>query len=102
MQALLDEDDTQSQNKIAEMLNVTQKTISNHLGTIQKCGKFVHHKLTERLMENRKALVKFCLPDRKENVFLHRIVTGDLKWIYFENPKCKKSRSSCKNTKSIR
>ena len=23
--------------------------------------------------------------------FLHRIVTGDEKWIYFENPKCTKS-----------
>ena len=27
----------------------------------------------------------------KRKSFLHRIVTGDEKWIYFENPKRKKS-----------
>jgi len=27
----------------------------------------------------------------KRKSFLHRIVTGDEKWIYFENPKCKRS-----------
>ena len=27
----------------------------------------------------------------KKKSFLHRIVTGDEKWIYFDNPKCKKS-----------
>ena len=33
---------------------------------------------------------KFCLPDKRKS-FLYRIVTGDEKWIYFQNPKRKKS-----------
>ena len=38
--------------------------------------------------------VKTCqilLARQKRKSFLHRIVTGDEKWIYFQNPKCKKS-----------
>ena len=37
-----------------------------------------------------KTLLKFCDPDTKENQFIF-IVTGDEKWIYFKNPKRKKS-----------
>jgi len=47
------------------------------------------HELNDRQMERHQN--KFCLPDKKERSFLHRIVTGDEKWIYFQNPKRKKS-----------
>ncbi|EGI67232.1 Mariner Mos1 transposase [Acromyrmex echinatior] len=43
LQALLDEDDTQTQQELADQLNVTQKTISIRLkamGKIQKVGKW--------------------------------------------------------------
>ena len=48
LQALLYENDTQSQKQMAEMLNVSQKTISNRLKdleNIQKCGKWVPHEV---------------------------------------------------------
>ena len=79
---------------MAEKLNVSQKAISNHLkdmGNIQKCGKWVPHEVTERQMENRKTFYEIWLARQERKSFLHRIVTGDEKWIYFENPKCKKS-----------
>jgi len=38
-----------------------------------------------------KTHAKFCLPEKKRKSFLHRIVIGDEKWIYFQNPKRKKS-----------
>ena len=38
-----------------------------------------------------KTHAKFCLSRQKRKSFLHRIVTGDEKWIYFQNPKRKKS-----------
>lgn len=44
LQALLDEDDTQTQQELAEQLNVTQKAVSLRLkamGKIQKVGKWV-------------------------------------------------------------
>jgi len=35
--------------------------------------------------------VKCCLPGSKRKGFLHRIVTGDEKWIHYDNPKKRKS-----------
>jgi len=94
LQEILDEDDTLSQQEMAEMLNVDQATISRRLkvmGKIQKCGKWVPHELTERQQENRKIMSEMLLQRQQRKGFLHRIVTGDEKWIYFENPKRKKS-----------
>jgi histone-lysine N-methyltransferase SETMAR len=94
LQALLDEDDTLTQKQMAKMLNVTQPSISDRLkamGKIQKCGKWVPHELNERQMENRKTTCEILLQRHERKSVLHRIVTGDEKWIYFENPKRKKS-----------
>lgn len=55
LQAILDEDDTLTQQQMAEALNVARSTISTRLkamGKIQKCGKWVPHELTERQIEN--------------------------------------------------
>ena len=55
LQALLDEDDTQTQKELADQLNVTQKAVSNRLkamGKIQKVEKWVPHELNERQQEN--------------------------------------------------
>jgi len=79
LQALLDEDDTQSQKMLAEQLGVSQTAISMRLhamGKVQKIGKWVLHELNDRQMERRQN--KFCLPEKKES-FLHRIVAGDEK-----------------------
>ena len=42
-------------------------------------------------MERRKNTCEILLERYRRKSFLHRIVTGDEKWIFFENPKCKKS-----------
>nr|KAF6341505.1 hypothetical protein mMyoMyo1_011921 [Myotis myotis] len=55
------------------------------MGKILKEGKWVPHQLNERQMENRTVISKMLLHKRKS--LLHRIVTGDEKWIYSENPK---------------
>jgi len=49
LQALLDEDDSQTQ-KLAEQLSVSQQAVSNRLremGKIQKVGRWVPHELNE-------------------------------------------------------
>ena len=49
LQALLDEDDTQTQQELADQLNVSQKAVSIRLkamGKIQKVGKWVPHEPT--------------------------------------------------------
>lgn len=94
LQALLDEDDTQTQQQLADQLHVTQKAISERLkkmGKIQKIGKWVPHDINERQQENRKTTCEMLLSRYYRKSFLHRIVTGDEKWIYFENPKRVKS-----------
>ena len=61
------------------------------MGKIQKVGKWVPHELNERQQENWKIACEMLLTRYKRKSFLHRIVIGDEKWIYFENPKRKRS-----------
>uniref|UniRef100_A0A6M2DL09 Putative transposase n=1 Tax=Xenopsylla cheopis TaxID=163159 RepID=A0A6M2DL09_XENCH len=87
LQALLDEDDSQTQEMMAEQLNVTQKTISLRLksmGLTLKVGRWVPHTLTERQQENRKITCEMLLKRFKKKSFLHRIITGSKKWVYFK------------------
>lgn len=75
---------------MAEILNIAQSTISEclHLAErIQKEGKWVPHELKERDIER----CEILLDRYNRKSFLHRIVTGDEKWIYFDNPKRQKS-----------
>lgn len=94
LQELLNENAAQTQQQLAEQLGVSQATISDRLkamGKIQKEGKWVPHELNERQQENRKIISEMLLARYERKSFLHRIVTGDEKWIFFENPKRKKS-----------
>ena len=64
LQALLDEDPTQSQQQLAQTLNVTQGAICQCLkamGKIQKYGKWVPHQLNDRQMENRETICEMLL-----------------------------------------
>ena len=82
LQALLDEDDAQSQQQLADSLNVCQKTISNRLnkmGKMQKEGKLVPYELTERSIEKRKTMCEILIQRQQRKSFLHRVVTGDEK-----------------------
>ena len=94
LQALLDEESTQTLKQLAKALEVDRGTISRRLhaiGKIQKEGKWVPYELKERDIEKRKTTRESFFDRFKRKSFLHRIVTGDEKWIYFDNPKCKKS-----------
>ena len=69
LQMLLDEDDTQTQEQLAEALNMTCQGISKRLhamGKIQKEGKWVPHELTERQIENRSHFRNFAFAARKK------------------------------------
>lgn len=92
LQALLDENACQTQKELAMELNVDRATISRHLhamGKIRKLGRWVPHQLNEKQLEARIAACRKHLAEHKKHSFLHRIVTGDEKWVYYENPKRK-------------
>ena len=94
LEALLDEDCCQTQEELAESLEVTQAAISKRLKAaekIQKQGNWVPHELKPRDVERRFCMSEMLLEDHKKKSFLHRIVTGDEKWILYDNPKRKKS-----------
>lgn len=72
LQALLDEDDAQTQEQLAEKLNVTQKAVSlrlHQMGKIQKEGIWVPYELTERNMEKRKTTCEILLERQKRKTF---------------------------------
>ena len=93
LEALLDGDCCQTQ-ELAESLGVTQAAISKRLkaaGYIQKQGNWVPHELKPRDVERRFCMSEMLLEGHKKKSFVHRIVTGDEKWIHYDNPKRKKS-----------
>jgi len=51
----------------------------------------VPHELNDRQMERCQNTCQILLARQKRKSFLHWIVTSDEKWIYFQNPKRKKS-----------
>jgi len=72
LQALLDEDDSQTQKQLAEQLSVSQQAVSNRLremGKIQKTGRWYRMSWTAGRWRGAKTHVKFCLHDTKGSRF---------------------------------
>lgn len=94
LEVLLKEDSSQTQKELALTLQVTQQAISHRLkslGMIQKQGNWVPYELKPRDVERRLCISEMLLARNKKKSFLHRIVTGDEKWIHYDNPKKRKS-----------
>lgn len=94
LEAILDTDPCQTQEELAEALGVDRSTVSKRLktlGMISKQGNWVPYQLKPRDVERRFLTCELLLARQKRKGFLHRIVTGDEKWIHYDNPKRKKS-----------
>lgn len=84
----------QTLKELAQQLEVDKTTISRHLQAmrkIQEKGRWLPHELIENAIANRLNISISLLVRHKKKSFLWRIVTGDEKWNYFDNPKRKKS-----------
>jgi len=60
------------------------------LGKIQKAGKWVPHKLSEAKIAQRLSICVSLASRQKKKSFLWKIITGDEKWLYYDNPVNKK------------
>jgi len=77
LQALLDEDDIQSQKMLAKQLGVSQAAISMRLhamGKVQKIEKWVPHELNNKQMERRQNTYQILLARQKRKSFLHQVL----------------------------
>jgi len=96
LEALLEENQSQTQEELAESLGVTQQVFSVRLratGMIQKQGNWVPYELKPRDIERRFFTCEFesqLIQRQQRKGFLHRIVTGNEKWIFYDNLKKKK------------
>ena len=93
LETLLDEDCCQTQKELAESLRVTQAVISERLkadGYIQKQGNWFPRELKSTDVERWFCISEMLLERHKKKSFFNRVVTGDEKWIHYDNPKRKK------------
>ena len=89
LEALLEEDPGQTVRELAEQLGLGLATVDRHLhklGKVNKTGKWVSHKLTEVNKNQRLTTCISLAAKQNKKSFLHRIVTGDESWVYYENP----------------
>ncbi|EFN88889.1 Histone-lysine N-methyltransferase SETMAR, partial [Harpegnathos saltator] len=69
-------------------LNINRSTVGKRLhalGMVKKSENWVPHQLKERDIERRLVMCEMLLQEQKKKGFLHRIVTDDKKWIYYNN-----------------
>ena len=93
LEELLEEDPRRSTRELALMLSVSQPTVCNRLhalGKVQKVGKWIPHELSEVNISQRLSICASLASRQKKKSFLWQIVTGDEKWLYYDNPVWKK------------
>jgi len=64
------------------------------MGMIQKQGNWVPYELKPRDVERRFFTCEQLIQRQQRKGFLHRIVTGGEKWIFYDNPKKKNTTLS--------
>ena len=74
-----------------ERLNKPFQNASKPWEWIQKQGNWVPYELKPRDVERRLFACEQLLKRQRRKGFLHRIVTGDEKWVHYDNPKRRKS-----------
>jgi histone-lysine N-methyltransferase SETMAR len=88
--ALVEEDPRQTLEELAERLGCGQTTVWDHLqqiGKVNRSGVWVPHELTPENKALRTQICNSLIIRNKKDPFLKWIVTGDEKWVLYENPR---------------
>jgi len=94
LQTVLNINSAQTEKKLTEQFGITQQVISVRLhtmGTVQKEGRWVPHELSKDNKNQRRGTTLTLLSKFRKKDFLHKIITGDEKWILYNIPKDRKS-----------
>lgn len=92
--ALIQKRQCRTTREISDMLKISQASVVTHLaklGYISRYDTLVPHKLTEKNINDRISVCNLLLKRNEENPFLKRLITGDEKWIVYQNIKRKRS-----------
>ncbi|CAO4381978.1 unnamed protein product [Caenorhabditis nigoni] len=84
----IESDPRQTVRELAQQFGCSHGTIANHLhaiGKTNRCGKWTPHELTDANKSTRVATAGILLSRAKRSGFLDSIVTGDEKWIRYDN-----------------
>ena len=87
VETMLEQDPFLTTSEIAEKLNSAQQTISDHIrkiGLVWKYSRWVPHELSQNL-DDRVVICTSLLAWNKIDPILNRMITGDEKWITYEN-----------------
>lgn len=101
LKALIDDDRHITVRQVAEKLNSSKTTIADRLsklGYSKKLDVWVPHNLTESQLLVRITTCDFLLKRNQNEPFLKRLITGDEKWIVYNN--IQRKRSWCKHNES--
>ncbi|XP_046837279.1 histone-lysine N-methyltransferase SETMAR-like [Vespa crabro] len=96
IKALVDANRRITTREISESLNLSSSTVYDHLkdlGLTLKLDIWVAHVLMERNLCRRVDVCDSFLNRHENDPFLKRIITGDEKWIVYNNVKSKRSWS---------
>ncbi|CAK9826900.1 Histone-lysine N-methyltransferase SETMAR [Anthophora retusa] len=96
IKALVDANRRITTREVGERLNLSNSTVYAHLkglGLTSKLDIWVPHVLTERNLCRRVDVCDSLLKRHQNDPFLKRIITGDEKWIVYNNVKRKRSWS---------
>ncbi|KAK6733007.1 hypothetical protein RB195_017027 [Necator americanus] len=92
MEALLDQDSSQTEEEPPETVGMTRQAISSRLkAMVQKCGSWIPYEFNPGDVEHRFFTCEQLLQEQYRNSFLHLVMTRDEKWIHYDNPKLRKS-----------
>lgn len=83
----------QTIEELSNSLNQPWSTIQEHLqqiGKVSRAGVWVPHNLSEENKANRSTTCNLLLQRHNTEAFFDRLITGDEKWVLYDNPKRKR------------
>ncbi|XP_012060168.1 PREDICTED: histone-lysine N-methyltransferase SETMAR-like [Atta cephalotes] len=94
IKTLIENNPRYTTRKLAEMLNMSKSTIHKHfvkLGYINRFDVLVPHDLTEKNLMDRISICDSLYKRNEKTPFLKQVVTGNEKWIIYNNVERKRS-----------